>query len=293
MSVEPGSGDAILRRGRGQHRLPHPVGGAGDGRGGGPGDLPGHADAIEYGELEPATLKGKGEPVRIFHADGTKARHGRGPDRRPQATYVGRADELARAHQLFETTGGATPVRLVTVIGEAGWARAASSPSFARTWSRSATGDLAPGPLPPLRRGDHLLGPRRGREGAGRHPGVRLPRRGGGEADAVASAGADQNWMRERLLPLIGLESTSASRDESFTAWRRFLEGMAADHPAVVVIEDLHWADEAMLAFLEHVAAEPTPGRCSCSPRLARSSWHGSRTSRRACRTPTGWSCRH
>ena len=77
--------------------------------------------------------------------------------------------------------------------------------------------------------------------------------------------------MRERLLPLIGVESTSANRDESFSAWRMFLEGMAADHPAVVVIEDLHWADEAMLAFLEHVAKE-AHGRSSCWPRRARTS---------------------
>ena len=78
--------------------------------------------------------------------------------------------------------------------------------------------------------------------------------------NAVVPPGPDQAWMRERLLPLIGLESTAANRDESFTAWRLFLEGMAADHPAVVVIEDLHWADEAMLAFLEHVANEATHG---------------------------------
>ena len=35
---------------------------------------------------------------------------------------------------------------------------------------------------------------------------------------------------------------------------------MAVDHPAVVVVEDLHWADEAMLAFLEHVATDATRG---------------------------------
>ena len=46
-----------------------------------------------------------------------------------------------------------------------------------------------------------------------------------------------------------------------FTAWRRFLEGVAEERPTVLVFEDLHWADEAMLAFLEHLAdvAEGVP----------------------------------
>jgi len=45
-----------------------------------------------------------------------------------------------------------------------------------------------------------------------------------------------------------------AERQELFTAWRRFLEGLAAARPSVLVFEDLHWADEALLAFLEYVA---------------------------------------
>src|SRR5207302_1559862 len=59
-----------------------------------------------------------------------------------------------------------------------------------------------------------------------------------------------------------GIEaSSSAEREELFTAWRRFLEGIAEERPTVLVFEDLHWADEALLAFLEHLAdlAEGVP----------------------------------
>jgi predicted ATPase len=38
-----------------------------------------------------------------------------------------------------------------------------------------------------------------------------------------------------------------------FTAWRRFLEGLAATRRTVLVFEDLHWADDALLAFLEYL----------------------------------------
>ena len=66
----------------------------------------------------------------------------------------------------------------------------------------------------------------------------------------------------QRLLPLLGIEASStAEREELFTAWRRFLEGVAEERPTVLVFEDLHWADDAMLAFLEHLAdvAEAVP----------------------------------
>ena len=69
--------------------------------------------------------------------------------------------------------------------------------------------------------------------------------------DAILPASAERDWLRSRLLPLVGIESSSASsREEAFAAWRRFLHGLAATGPAVVVIEDLHWADEALQGFV-------------------------------------------
>src|SRR5262249_44953081 len=50
----------------------------------------------------------------------------------------------------------------------------------------------------------------------------------------------ERDWLEARLLPLLGVDSgQSQSREESFTAWRRFVESIAADGPAVVVVEDL------------------------------------------------------
>jgi predicted ATPase len=73
--------------------------------------------------------------------------------------------------------------------------------------------------------------------------------------ERVLAAGPEREWFRQRLLPLLGLEgSSSAEREEPFTAWRRFLEQIAEERATVLVFEDLHWADEAMLAFLEHLA---------------------------------------
>jgi predicted ATPase len=74
--------------------------------------------------------------------------------------------------------------------------------------------------------------------------------------DAAVPAGdPERKWLLQRLAPLVGLEAASeAERQELFTAWRRFFEGLATATPTVLVFEDLHWADEALLAFLEYVA---------------------------------------
>ena len=48
--------------------------------------------------------------------------------------------------------------------------------------------------------------------------------------------------------------SSEASRpapDEGFAAWRRFLEALAEQQPLVLVFEDLHWADDALLDFVD------------------------------------------
>ena len=49
---------------------------------------------------------------------------------------------------------------------------------------------------------------------------------------------------------LVGLSGTgsAAPREEAFTAWRRLFEGMAEQHPLVLVFDDLQWADADSLA---------------------------------------------
>ena len=74
--------------------------------------------------------------------------------------------------------------------------------------------------------------------------------------------------------PLVGASGTvtSSEREESFTAWRRFVEGIAAQRPLVLVFEDLHWADEALLAFIEHLVdwstSVPLLVLCTARPEL-------------------------
>ncbi len=75
---------------------------------------------------------------------------------------------------------------------------------------------------------------------------------------AVACLGGDEDprWLEKHLRPLVGLDveaGVDGSRPEAFTAWRRFLESLAEQRPTVLVFEDLHWADEALLDFVDHL----------------------------------------
>jgi class 3 adenylate cyclase/tetratricopeptide (TPR) repeat protein len=73
--------------------------------------------------------------------------------------------------------------------------------------------------------------------------------------DAVAAAmdGDDASWVEARLQPLLGLGDRAEDRDESFGAWRRFVEALAEQRPTVLVFEDLHWADDDVLDFADYL----------------------------------------
>jgi class 3 adenylate cyclase/tetratricopeptide (TPR) repeat protein len=69
--------------------------------------------------------------------------------------------------------------------------------------------------------------------------------------------GAEAAWVAAHLRPLVGLTADIGSggdrQAEAFAAWRRFLEALAERGPTVLVFEDLHWADDALLDFLDHL----------------------------------------
>jgi len=66
----------------------------------------------------------------------------------------------------------------------------------------------------------------------------------------------ERRELEPRLTPLVGADpGVTRSRFESFAAWRRFIEIIAEKGPAVLVIEDLHWAAPLLLDFLEDLMA--------------------------------------
>jgi tetratricopeptide (TPR) repeat protein len=71
-------------------------------------------------------------------------------------------------------------------------------------------------------------------------------------------------------------------RAESHAAWRSFFSALAAERPLVVVVEDIHWADPALLDLLEELADRIQGGvmfLCPSRPDLTaqRPGWGGGR----------------
>ena len=76
-----------------------------------------------------------------------------------------------------------------------------------------------------------------------------------GKAEAAARELFGDDSVAPQLRALVGAgETRDLSREELFEAWRRFLERLAARYPLVLVLEDIHWADDGLLDFIDHVA---------------------------------------
>ncbi len=66
---------------------------------------------------------------------------------------------------------------------------------------------------------------------------------------------AERRWIEPKLLGLLGIEELRAvEREELFTAWRTFFERVSAHGTTVLVFEDIHWADQGLLDFIDHLA---------------------------------------
>jgi predicted ATPase len=241
---------------------------------------------IDYREAERVHAKGKAEPVPVWEATEARSRFGVDVEQ-AGAAFVGRrreldflADTLARARE--ERTA-----QLVTLVGVPGIGKSRL------VYELSRLADAEP----------ELLFWRQGRslpygegvtywalaEMAKAHAGI-LDTDSPEEAERkLAEAVADlQSESPERLLenlrPLVGLGSdgdAGGERSERFAAWRQFLEGLAEQHPTVLVFEDLHWADDDLLDFVDHLvdwsSGVPLLVVCTARPELLerRPGWGG------------------
>ena len=215
---------------------------------------------IAYEELEPVVLKGKEDLVPIWRAVEARSRFGVDIEPGAGTPFIGRGRELSLMADLFERVVREQAPHLVTLSGEPGVGKSRLVREF-RThidelpdlvWWRQ-------GRCLPYGEGITFwaLG-----EIVKSHAGI-LENDGAEETaaklglavEALVEDERERDWIRARLAPLVGVgEEAAAERDESFAAWRAFLEAIAAHDPFVLVIEDLHWADPAMRAFVEHLA---------------------------------------
>jgi tetratricopeptide (TPR) repeat protein len=181
--------------------------------------------------------------------------------RRAGTPFVGRQAELELLEGLFERTLAERTVRLVTVVGEPGVGKSRFVGELgASVDARPELVTWRQGRCLPY--GDGITFWALGeivKAQAGvleSDPSAEVSGKLGAALDALLPDSPERGWLRARLAPLLGIagpDTVKAERAELFAAWRRFVEAMAASRPLVLVFEDLHWADAAMLEFLEHL----------------------------------------
>ena len=214
---------------------------------------------FDYTPLDPVEVRGKADPVPIWQA---KAARSQATEARRATPLIGRDADLALLDHTYARTVRERSMQLVTVVGEPGVGKTRLVAEFANL--------LAQRPDAVVWRQGRCLSYGEGitfwalGEIVKAQAGI-LESDGPAEAErkllsaveAAVEDDSEREWFAARLGPLVGTttaDTSAVDRDESFTAWRRFLEAVAARGPLVLLVEDLHWADGALLDFLEHLA---------------------------------------
>ena len=221
--------------------------------------------------LEPVQVKGKAEPLHVWQPLAARARFGADVIRTSATPLVGRELERPLLIATFERAAKQRACQLVTLVGEPGVGKTRlCAELFAYIEQRPGLVRWRQGRCLPYGEGIAFwaLG-----EIVKAECGILesdSPEAASAKLDqAIPEHEPDRAWLKARLAPLVGAGGEPAAQEESFTAWRRFLEGLAAQNPTVLVVDDLHWADEPMLAFLEHLAdwSEGVPLLLLCTAR--------------------------
>ncbi len=211
---------------------------------------------IDYRGHAPVEAKGKAEPVLVWEAVDAKARVGVELEA-PATPLFGRERERDLLLSTFERVRRESSTQLFTIAGVPGIGKSRLVAELYGELEREAE-------LTNWRRGRSLPYGEAGAlwafaEMVKAQAGV-LESDGASEAgtklhDAVAAAVLDEDvaWIEARLRPLVGLPGEAGARDESFAAWRRFVEALAEQRPTVLVFEDLHWADDELLEFVDEL----------------------------------------
>jgi class 3 adenylate cyclase/tetratricopeptide (TPR) repeat protein len=247
-------------------------------------------DAIDFDGTESVEAKGKAERIAVWVATSAHSRFGVDVTHHVRAGLVGRERELAALREAFERARQERTPQLVTLVGVPGIGKsrlvyelqkiADADPELV-TWRQGrclAYGDgVAFWALAEVVKAQAGIDERDAEEEAGAklHAAV---------AEAIADE-KDTRWVESHLRPLVGLETETGlggdRRGEAFAAWRRFLEALAEKRPLVLVLEDLHWADEGLLDFVDELvdwlSGVPLLVVCSARPEILerRPGWGG------------------
>jgi class 3 adenylate cyclase/tetratricopeptide (TPR) repeat protein len=248
------------------------------------------AQAISYDEHDAVEAKGKTAPIRVWETREARSRLGVDLARRAGGPLVGREKEIDLLRDSLARARQEQAPQLVTLVGV---------PGIGKTrLVAELFADIEADP--------DLIYWRQGRclpygEGVTYWALSEMVKAQTGILDSdaeeeveqklnasvaeVLPAASDAAWVEGHLRPLVGLaEAIPTSGDrraEAYAAWRRFFEALAEQRPLVLVFDDLHWADESLLDFIDHLVdwatGVPLLVVCTARPELLsrRQGWGG------------------
>ena len=244
---------------------------------------------IDYRESEPILAKGKQEPVPAWEVTEARSSYGVDVAQEQRALLVGRERELEVLVNALDRVRAERSLQLVTLVGVPGIGKSRLVYELSQVIENEA----------------ELTNWRQGRslpygEGVSFWALSEMVKAQAGilETDAPEETAtklarsvhalvedSEADWVERHLGTLIGLESEQdlrgEHRAEAFAAWRRFFEAIAEERPLVLVFEDLHWADEGLLDFIDHLVdwagGVPILVVCTARPELLsrRAGWGG------------------
>jgi class 3 adenylate cyclase/tetratricopeptide (TPR) repeat protein len=221
---------------------------------------------IEFRDADPVRAKGKAMPLLVWQVVGPRGGFGDVDLLRPPLPFFGRRDQIGALNDALTRAQETSRAQLINAIGVAGigksrlvlefasqlharsdvllyWLQGRSLP-YGEDTSFWALAEIVRAHAGILRTDD----PKTAEEKLRRAVHHALP----DETDAT--------WVANRMRALVGLsgDGDDHGQVESFAAWRRFFESLARQRPLILVFEDVHWADEGLLDFIDHLTAWAT-----------------------------------
>jgi class 3 adenylate cyclase/tetratricopeptide (TPR) repeat protein len=197
-------------------------------------------DAVEVETVEPLELKGKSERVpayQLLHAGA-----GEGRVRREDLPLVGRAEQIVALSEALDTVRETARPLLVTILAPAGTGKSRLVRGFLDGRGRELTSLV--GRCLPYGTGITYWPIAEAVRGL-----ARVTEDDPSEivAQRVAGLFADIPEAGRRVASAIGLTDEAFPSEEIAWGLRRLLESRATDGPVVMVLDDIHWAEETLL----------------------------------------------
>jgi DNA-binding SARP family transcriptional activator len=216
---------------------------------------------IDYRERRPVPAKGKAEPIPVWEALQARSRFGADVVHHERTRLVGRERELELVLSTLARVCKEHVPQLVTLVGVPGIGKTrlvyelaqaiGADPGVIVTWRQGRSLPYGDGisfwALAEIVKAQAGIMETDSDERAKQ----KLAR----AVQMVLGEEREAEWAERYLRPLVGLAADGATlgdtRIEAFAAWRRFFEALADWRPLVLVFEDLHWADDGLLDFVD------------------------------------------